>query len=335
MANDVCDMKNDMKNDLIPGFVIVTHERPKELNDCLHSINRLAPNKVDVAIVDNSLSDSTEKLIPEWEKVFQNVQLFYRRIEQSKTVLSAARNLGASIIQSPLIAFVDDDVELSVTWFSSCAAIFEDSKVAAATGRIIEPDTLNLDPSELLPIGRILRNGKMTDNFYLKPSAPVEIDHLRGCNWVVRRNVFDQVGGFSNWFEHVYEEADLSLRISGVGHKIIFHPELEVFHKCAPRANALRKRDPRLRFRQRRANLKFYTFLLLKNYLFSDLRAVKHLTTVDTGILGFLRSPSFEGLNYIVVGVAGKILGIILYIHWMMSERLHCGRTNRQTHYLM
>jgi len=303
------------------GFVIVTRDRPSELRDCLVSINSRSPSCVDVAIIDNSDESITMSQIEDLSNTLERVRIIYRRIPASRSVLAQGRNLGASLISSTLIAFLDDDTLLSESWFSACKEIFSDTSIAAGTGVIVEPDTLDLDPYESKPIGKLLNNGVLTDNFYLRPKTPVLIDHVRGCNWVIKHEVFDQFLGFDPAFEHVYEEADLCLRLWRAGKKILFHPGLEVEHRCAPRTNILRKRDPNLRFIQREENIKFYVFLLLKNLSPFSLKVLRYFLTVDTGILFLFKEPGIESLRHFLAGMSGRLKGLARYIGMALISR--------------
>jgi GT2 family glycosyltransferase len=178
------------------------------------------------------------------------------------------------------------------------------------TGRIVEPGTEVLDPDADLPIGRILPDGRMTAHFYLRRAAPVAVQHVRGCNWACRRSVLEAAGGFSAAFEHVFEEADLSLRLSRNGRRILFVPGVEVEHRCGPRAHPLRQDDPAIQLARTRAELDFYTLLLARNYGPRSPTFWRFLFTRETGLHGLLRAPSRAALREALNLAAGKARGL-------------------------
>lgn len=297
------------------GFGIVTRNRAAYLRDCLVSIDASAraaslAEPLPVAVLDNSDGDDTRRVVEELAPALGALALHHARTAPSRTVLSAGRNACAAALATELVAFVDDDTVLAAGWVEACLAAFRDPTVAAVTGRIVEPGTERLDPDADLPIGRILPDGRMTANFYLRRAAAVAVEHVRGCNWACRRRIFDSLGGFANAFEHVFEEADLSLRLSRAGHRILFVPGVEVDHRCGPRAHPLRQDDPRLYFERARSEMAFYTLLLARAFGPASATFWRFLLTRETGLQGLARAPSRAALREVLNNAVGKGLGI-------------------------
>jgi GT2 family glycosyltransferase len=297
------------------GFGIVTRNRATYLRDCLVSIDASARaaalgQRVPVAVLDNSDDDDTRYAVADLAARLPALELRYARTAPTPTLLSEGRNACVAALATELVAFVDDDTVLAAGWIEACLAAFLDPAVAAVTGRIIEPGTEQLDPDADLPIGRILPAGHMTDNFYLRRAAPIAVQHVRGCNWACRRVVFESSGGFASEFEHVYEEADLSLRMSRAGHRILFVPGVEVVHRCGPRAHPLRQDDPRRYFERTRTELAFYTLLLVRGFGPGSATFWRFLLTRETGLHALVRAPSRMALREVVNNAAGKALGL-------------------------
>jgi GT2 family glycosyltransferase len=298
------------------GFGIVTRHRSDYLRDCLQSIQvsvrqaRIAV-PVPVAVLDNSDDDLTRDLVSSAAASWPDLRILYGRTRATDSVLATGRNACAVALDAAIVAFVDDDVVLSETWVRACLDALSDPTVAAVTGRIVEPGTLLLDQDADLPIGRILADGRMADNYYLRRHTPVEVDVVRGCNWACRFDVFRAVGGFSARFEHIYEEGDLTLRMRRAGHRISFVPGVDVIHRCGPRAHRLRQEDPSLYFERTYALAKFYTMMLAGNLGVVDRRTLRFLFTRETGLRALMAAPSLANAREVGVRLMGRLAGLI------------------------
>jgi GT2 family glycosyltransferase len=81
--------------------------------------------------------------------------------------------------------------------------------------------------------------------------TPLEVEAVSGAALMVRRNIFEQVGGFDRNFFLFFEENDLCRRIQKLGHKIMFLPQAEIIHWGSKSMADFSRRDEV--FRQSRA----------------------------------------------------------------------------------
>ncbi|HEU5005121.1 MAG TPA: glycosyltransferase family 2 protein [Candidatus Saccharimonadales bacterium] len=66
---------------------------------------------------------------------------------------------------------------------------------------------------------------------------PQEVNNVSGSCVMVRRSVVEQVGYLHNPFFAYFEESDLFARMKRAGFKIIYHPELAIWHANAKSSN--------------------------------------------------------------------------------------------------
>jgi GT2 family glycosyltransferase len=60
--------------------------------------------------------------------------------------------------------------------------------------------------------------------------APRDVDWALTTNMAVRKDVFEQVGGFAEVYGIYDEDVDLGLKIRGAGYGIVFQPGTAVYH---------------------------------------------------------------------------------------------------------
>jgi len=101
------------------SVVIATFERADALRDALASVARQTRAAAKIVIVDASSGNATEHVTAE----FPLLPIVYRRAERASAALQ--RNQGSNEVETPLIAFIDDDVVLEPELFAKLCGVFE------------------------------------------------------------------------------------------------------------------------------------------------------------------------------------------------------------------
>ncbi|MGE3285227.1 MAG: mycofactocin biosynthesis glycosyltransferase MftF [Pseudonocardia sp.] len=149
---------------------------------------------------------------------------------------AAARNAGAALARTPLVAFLDSDVVPAPGWLATLRAHFVDPAVALAAPRIVA----------LPPVRGLLgRYEAVRSSLDLGPDPALIVPRTRvayvpSAALVVRREVLG--AGFDERL-HVAEDVDLVLRLHAAGWRLRYDPAARVAHdhRTSPRAWWLRK----------------------------------------------------------------------------------------------
>jgi len=139
------------------------------------------------------------------------------------------RDLAASSADSELLAFIDDDAYPDKSWLKKAVEHFQDTDVAAVGGPGITPatDSLRQKASGLVFSSRI---GSGANSFRNTPGRQMEIDDCPSCNFIIRKSVFQQAGGFDTHF-WPGEDTKLCLEVTKkLRKRIIYDPEVLVYH---------------------------------------------------------------------------------------------------------
>jgi GT2 family glycosyltransferase len=108
-------------NETLPySIVIATYERADRLRDALTSIVRQTRPPERVVIVDSSAGDEAHAVAAQF-----TLPIIYERAERPSA--AQQRNQGSRDIQTPLLAFIDDDVVLAPDVFEKLCAAFENN----------------------------------------------------------------------------------------------------------------------------------------------------------------------------------------------------------------
>ncbi|MCX5963333.1 MAG: glycosyltransferase family A protein [Cyanobacteria bacterium] len=169
--------------------IICTHNRDRYLAKAIESLLIQTCENYEILIIDNASTDRTAEVA---ESYLDNPRVRYHY--EVKVGLSIARNTGAQLATSPLIAYLDDDAIASPQWLQTfIEAYAQDPKLAISGGKVTliwecaKPEWLSENLSGNL-------------GFYDLGDQPVKIDQPgltpRGLNYAMRRTFLDQVGGF-------------------------------------------------------------------------------------------------------------------------------------------
>lgn len=150
--------------------------------------------------------------------------------------LSAKRDIGFEISSGEIIAFIDDDAFPRKDWLKNAVEIFQrDKSIGIVGGPALTPPNepfLNKISgniySSLVMSGNISKRSKTSDSTYFEDN---DIKHIHGVNLIVKREVFLEVNGFRDLYNYYSGEDNIfCLKVKKAGYKIIFSPNVVVYH---------------------------------------------------------------------------------------------------------
>jgi GT2 family glycosyltransferase/glycosyltransferase involved in cell wall biosynthesis len=142
-------------------------------------------------------------------------------------------NQAAQQSRAEFLMFLNNDTQVQPGWLDTLVDLLRRRADAGAAGsKLIFPD------GRLQEAGGIVWNDASAWNYGRldDPSAPVynyvrEADYVSGAALLVRRTVFESLGGFDPAFAPAYcEDSDLAFRLRAAGHKMFYQPRSVVVH---------------------------------------------------------------------------------------------------------
>jgi O-antigen biosynthesis protein len=156
-------------------------------------------------------------------------------------LLSTPRNLGfigacnhaAGFARGEFLLFLNNDTAVRPGWLDALLGLLRARPDAGAAGsKLLFPD------GRLQEAGGVIWRDATGANYGRggNPALPVfnyvrEVDYCSGASLMVRRALFDDLGGFDGHFAPAYyEDADLAFRLRARGHATLYQPRSEVVH---------------------------------------------------------------------------------------------------------
>lgn len=193
------------------SFVVPMYNSEKTIDICLKSICSVMSNKDEIVVVDNGSSDRSIEIVKKYEKVGLYI---YPDI-----TIGALRNIGAAKATGDVLAFIDSDCLLSDGWKYAVIDVLGNSAVGATGSKVDLPDNTAW-------IERAWYSQKAT--------SCRSVQYINSGNFVVRRRIFNSLGGFSEKLI-TGEDSELGWRICKAGYILIDNPEVRVLHLGNPK----------------------------------------------------------------------------------------------------
>jgi len=213
------------------SVIIVFYKKKKKLYNCLKSIYDSRPKvAVEIVVVDNSNKKIHKELWNKFPKV--------RYIKTPENLgYSGGNNLGAGIAQGKYLFILNPDTEAFETTLDVLFNFLnKNTNVAIVAPSLVDKNGrryTQIRHSALTPGKGIVRLSFLNKLFPPREdefSKDGEVDVVAGSAFMIRKNVFDEIGGFDENLFLFFEEQDLGKRISEAGYKIFVTPKAKIRH---------------------------------------------------------------------------------------------------------
>jgi GT2 family glycosyltransferase len=229
--------------------VVATRSRPAELEHCLRSLLAQTQLPERVVVVDDEPAEDTARAVRDCNAPAGLV----RYVPGEGRGLAAAHNAGLSLVETPLVAFTDDDVLVDPRWLERIVAAFDAAdRVGCVTGKIVahELETQEqvwLDGYAGFDKGTERRVFDLADNRPEHALFPFAAGMLgSGANMAFSAAALRDMGGFdpalgAGTLARGGDDLSAFLEVLLLGYQLVYEPEAVVRHRHARDYPALRR----------------------------------------------------------------------------------------------
>jgi GT2 family glycosyltransferase len=194
---------------------------------CLASIAENLPQVAfEVIVVDDCSPDNSFKVL----RRVNGINLIQNKKNQG---FIRSCNAGAKKAKGQYLHFLNNDTQVTPRWLDELLLTFDQFPGTGFVGsKLIYPD------GRLQEAGGILWQDGSAWNYgrFQDPQLPVynyarEVDYCSGASIMVPKGLFDELGGFDEYYLPAYcEDSDLALKIRDMGYRVIYQPLSTVIH---------------------------------------------------------------------------------------------------------
>jgi glycosyltransferase involved in cell wall biosynthesis len=233
------------------AVIVATKDRPAMLQECLESILNGAVKPESLIVVDNaSASSATADLVRELAASDHTIHY----VREDVPGLARAHNAALRYVNSPVVAFTDDDVVVDHQWLKRIVHTFEsDESVTCVTG-MIAPRELDTLPQQWLEGNLTYDKGlqrRIFDATSHRPSDPLfpytSGAFGSGANMAFRTSYLQERGGFdgalgAGTVAMGGDDLAAFYDVISSGNRLVYEPAAVVLHQH-PRQYAALKRQ--------------------------------------------------------------------------------------------
>ena len=216
------------------SIIIVNWNGIRFLPDCLSSIQRHTEDGTEVILVDNHSSDGSDTLI---EKSYPWVRL----VRAGKNLgFSKGNNLGASMARGEFLLLLNNDTVLLSDVAPALNLMAADSDVGALGAKMVSPKGIYRHsagrfpvPQRIVKISSMLRKDgpfKKGDFPQRVPEPGYRVDFVEASFLLVRKSLWQQLGGLDESFFMYGEDMEFCYRIKQAGFRTVFLPSVAYIH---------------------------------------------------------------------------------------------------------
>ncbi len=216
------------KNKLKLSVVTISYNGKKFLKRCLGSVFS-EKGRFEVVFIDNGSSDGSLDLV---RKEFgKDKRLKVKRFEKNVGPVEA-RNWGVLKSEGEYILILDNDTKIEKGWYKKALKFIKENKefgIAQPKLLIMGTNKFNYAGDYISRFGFLMERSRSAEDKGQFDKVD-KIFSLNIASALFKREAFLRLGGFDEDYFFYWEEPDLCWRYWLAGYKVLFAPEIVVYH---------------------------------------------------------------------------------------------------------
>lgn len=233
-------VKYQLRDDPLVSIVIPSKNQYAIVKRCINSIYEKSTYKnFEIVLVDTG---STEKRVHRWYKKLEKDHENFVLVNWPEKPFSYARscNEGARVAKGEILIMLNNDTEVMTPgWIEELASQAQRKEIGAAGCLLFYPDKQHIQHAGVgVGLGGVAANSlqmltleqPMSITQHLYANTVHNMTAVTAACLAVRKEVFDEVGGFTEEFRITYNDVDLCLKMHDKGYRNLYTPYARLLH---------------------------------------------------------------------------------------------------------
>ncbi|MGI6010579.1 MAG: glycosyltransferase family 2 protein [Ruminococcus sp.] len=216
------------------SVIIPNKDHSDMLKRCVDSVLEKTDWKnYEIIIVENNSVE--EETFACYSKLEENPKIRVIRWEREFNY-SAINNFAAERAAGSYFLFLNNDVEvISENWMSGMLGNCQRREVGIVGAKLYYPDNTIQHAGTVIGIGGIaghafLNMPRSRSGYLHKASIQLNLSAVTAACMMMKRSVFESLGGFEERLSVAFNDVDLCLRTVEAGHLVVYYPWAELYH---------------------------------------------------------------------------------------------------------
>lgn len=228
--------KEKEKQELV-SIVIPSKDNPAVLSNCIHSLlEQTEYQNFEIIVIDNGSNDKNRKKILQMQYQLKEEYSFRYLYMPMAFNFSAMCNIGAREAKGKYLLFLNDDMEIvREDWLSVMVAKAAKSYVGAVGAKLLYPDSdkiqhLGITNIHLGPAHKLQFSSDKKEYYHKINRCAVNVSAVTGACLLLRREVFEEIGGFEEKLQVAFNDVELCFRLLRAGYHNVCCNQTFLYH---------------------------------------------------------------------------------------------------------
>lgn len=222
---------------VLVDIIILTFNKSEYSEYCIKGLIKTTYRPLRVIVVDNGSTDTTPDLLERFKKYSDtlgiSVEIIYNKENRGAIT---GRNQALELVKGDFVVFLDNDVVIKEgEWLETLTSFLSDhNEVGAVSPKLIYPVfpfLIQCAGCDVSPTGKVNFRGRGVLRGTPEFNKQTKVQALISACMVVPVKIIEQVGKFDKLFSPVqFEDIDYCYRIREAGYKLMYLPEVEMYH---------------------------------------------------------------------------------------------------------
>jgi GT2 family glycosyltransferase len=219
-----------------PGITIVipTKDKVEVLRRCIESIlNKTTYDRYSILVVDNG--SRQEETLTYYSSLANDPRI--RIISYEKPFnFSALNNFASQECSGEYLLFLNNDTEIiTPDWLEEMLGLGQQDEIGAVGCLLLYGNETVQHGGVIVGIGGVAGHAHKffsarEEGYFGRLKVVQNLSAVTAACMLVRKSVFDCVGGFSEELSHAFNDVDLCLKIQKKGYRIAYTPFARAYH---------------------------------------------------------------------------------------------------------
>lgn len=219
------------------SIVIPSKDNPAVLSNCIHSLlEQTEYQNFEIIVIDNGSNDKNRKKILQMQHQLKEEYSFRYLYMPMAFNFSAMCNIGAGEAKGKYLLFLNDDMEIvREDWLSVMVAKAAKSYVGAVGAKLLYPDSdkiqhLGITNIHLGPAHKLQFSSDKKEYYHKINRCAVNVSAVTGACLLLRREVFDEIGGFEEKLQVAFNDVELCFHLQRAGYHNVCCNQTFLYH---------------------------------------------------------------------------------------------------------
>lgn len=216
------------------SIIIPNKDEKEALKACLDSIRENAEyDNYEIIIVENN--STSQEIFHYYKELSRDPRIRLLRFKKAFNY-SAINNFGAAHAKGEYLLFLNNDVTvINPEWMREMLGVCQRPEVGAVGVKLIYPDQTIQHAGCVVGMGGIA--GHMfvdmpanRTGYLHKASLLQDMSAVTAACMMMKREVFEKVGGFTEELAVAFNDVDLCLKVNRAGYLVVYDPYARLYH---------------------------------------------------------------------------------------------------------